>query len=326
MVFKSIVQIGLFVVPLVLVNFGVIHSAGMLIAMYLVSGLGMAGIGMGVMHDAMHGSYSRNRWVNQLLGNTMNLIGGNHVVWKFQHNVLHHSYTNIEAYDDDLDSPFFLRFSPHGKRLWIHRYQHLYTWFFYGLATISKVTVKDFLRLHKYYRMGLIRSRSTYLRYFAGVAIWKVIYFGFALVLPAILTPFSFWIILFAFLLQHFLLGIYITMVFQSAHVVPGTTFPLPNNHGEIESERLEHQMHTTSNFSRGNRVFTWWIGALNYQVEHHLFPNICHVHYRDISKIVEDTAREFGIPYHSKKTFIGAIADHTKMLRFLGRKNMLGA
>ena len=109
-------------------------------------------------------------------------------------------------------------------------------------------------------------------------------------------------------------------MVFQTAHVVPETDFPLPDDQGEMETERLTHQMTTTSNYAPKSKIFSWLIGGLNYQVEHHLFPNICHVHYKKISPIIRQTAAEFNIPYLTKTTFIDAVKAHHQMLRHLGR------
>ena len=154
MVMKTVVMLATYFVPLLMVNLGFVANAYLLFSLYLISGIGMAGIGMSVMHDAIHGSYSSNKKVNTRLGYTMNLIGANAVVWKFQHNVLHHTYTNIHQADDDINPPFFLRFSPHAKRYWLHRYQSFYVWLFYGLSTLSWVTAKDYVRINRYRKMG----------------------------------------------------------------------------------------------------------------------------------------------------------------------------
>lgn len=323
MIMKSIFMISVFAVPLIIVISGVVTSVPLLFGLYILSGLGTAGIGMGVMHDAIHGSYSKNATVNKYLGYTMNMIGAYDAVWKVQHNVLHHSYTNIDAHDDDINTPFFLRFSPHAPKNKLHRYQHLYTWFFYCLSTISWITSKDFVRLNRYYKMGLIGDKKAYRTHLVKIIIWKLVYYTYALVLPAVMTVFPFWIVLLAFLCSHFVTGLSMSLVFQTAHVMPNTDYPLPNNEGEIESERLVHQMATTSNYALNSRILSWCIGGLNYQVEHHLFPNICHVHYRKISPIIQETAKEFGVPYLYKKTFISAIHSHYHMLRTLGRMEM---
>ena len=154
MVAKTIFMITLFFMPLVILSSGLVDAPVVLFLLYVISGLGMAGIGMSVMHDAIHGSYSKNKKINTFLGYSFNLIGGSAVIWKIQHNILHHTYTNIDEADDDLNAPFFLRFSPHAKHYWVHQFQHIYIWFFYSISTISWITSKDFVRLKRYKNMG----------------------------------------------------------------------------------------------------------------------------------------------------------------------------
>ncbi|MBC9795059.1 fatty acid desaturase family protein [Sinomicrobium weinanense] len=323
MVSKTAVMLFAFFAPLILINTGIIHHTLLLFVLYTVSGLGMAGIGMGVMHDAIHGSYSKHRKVNKYLGYTMNLIGANATVWKIQHNVLHHTYTNIQHADDDINVPFFLRFSPHARRYWLHRFQHVYVWFFYSISTLMWITAKDFVRLTRYKKMGLLNREQEYKRELFKLIGWKLLYYSYALILPLIMVPLSPWIVILAFLCMHVVTGLWISSIFQVAHVMPSTEYPLADRDGVIENDWFLHQLETTSNFSPRSRFFSWLIGGLNYQVEHHLLPHICHIHYRKISHIVIETAHEYGLPYHMKKTFVSAIADHVRMLRQLGKTEM---
>ncbi|MFD0862965.1 fatty acid desaturase family protein [Sungkyunkwania multivorans] len=320
MISKTIVMLTVFFVPLVLINIGVVTVPWLLFALYIISGIGMAGIGMGIMHDANHGSYSKNRKVNKYLGYTMNLIGANANVWKIQHNVLHHSYTNIEGADDDINAPFFLRFSPHAKKNSIHRFQHLYVWFFYGLSTVSWVTAKDFLRLFRYRKMGFLNKKNQFRDELIKMASWKLLYYSYALILPLIMVPLAPWMIILAFISMHFVTGLLISIIFQVAHIMPSTEFPLPDKDGIVEGDWFAHQLATTTNFAPKSKFFSWLIGGLNYQIEHHLLPNICHIHYKRISGIVADTAKEYGMPYHTKRTFAAAIMAHIGVLRKLGK------
>lgn len=322
MIIKTIVMLMFFAIPLVIINTGIITTPGLLFILYAVSGLGMAGIGMGIMHDAIHGSYARNRTVNKWLGYTMNLIGANAAVWKIQHNVLHHTYTNIHEADDDINAPLILRFSPHAKRYWIHRFQFLYVWVFYGLSTVSWVTTKDFIRINRYRKLGFFSKKGEFRRELFKMLGWKLLYYGFALVLPLIVVPLAPWIIILAFFSMHFITGLCISLVFQTAHIMQETSFPEPGEDDHIRNDWSVHQLATTTNFAPRSRIFSWLIGGLNYQVEHHLMPHVCHVHYRKLAPIVKKTAQEFGVPYLSKPTFIHALWDHTKMLYQLGRVN----
>lgn len=321
MVLKTVVMLGVYFLPLILLNLGLITSPGWLFTLYVISGFGMAGIGMGVMHDAIHGSYSKSKKINTWLGYSMNLIGANASVWKIQHNVLHHTYPNIDHADDDINPPFVLRFSPHAKRYWLHRFQHFYVWIFYGLSTLSWVTAKDFVRISRYKKMGFFARKNEFRNELLALIAWKLLYYGFALIIPMIMLPLAWWLVLLAFISMHFVTGLMISMVFQTAHIMPAAEFPLPDENGIIANDWTIHQMATTTNFAPRSTLFSWLIGGLNYQIEHHLLPNVCHVHYKNLSRIVAETAREYGIPYNLKKTFAGAIRDHTKMLHQLGTK-----
>lgn len=279
----------------------------------------MAGIGMGIMHDALHGSYSNSKLLNKCMGFTMNLIGASDEMWKLQHNVLHHSFTNIDEHDDDINAPFFLRFSPHAKKNKLHSYQHYYVWIFYGLSTISWITSKDFIRLNRYWKLGLIKCRKDYYRLLIRIIFWKLVYFTYILGIPLLFTAFTPWVLLLAFLSMHFITGLCISIIFQTAHIMPDMAYPLPDSSGKLENERLIHQLATTCNFAPKNKIFSWLIGGLNFQIEHHLFPHISHVHYRRLAPLVKKTTEEFDIPYHSHATFFSAIKSHSLMLRKLG-------
>ncbi|MFL0352599.1 acyl-CoA desaturase [Xanthomarina sp. GH4-25] len=321
MVVKTIVMVSLFFVPLILLSTGLVTSIWLLFTLYLISGFGMSGIGMGVMHDAIHGSYSKNKNINTLLGYTFNLIGANAKIWKIQHNVLHHTYTNIDHADDDINTPFFLRFSPNAKHHWSQKFQHVYIWFFYAISTLFWITAKDFVRLKRYKDMGLLLKKNEFSKGLFSMTAWKLFYYSYALVLPIIMLPFAWWVVLLGFLSMHIITGLMVSIVFQIAHIMPETDFPLPNEKGMMKNEWYRHQFETTSNFAPKSRLLFWLIGGLNYQVEHHVLPDVCHVHYKKINHIVAKTAKEFGMPYHVKKSIFHAIIDHTKMLRLLGSK-----
>lgn len=280
----------------------------------------MAGIGMGIMHDAIHGSYSKNKWLTWFMSNTINIIGPNKEMWRLQHNVLHHTFTNIEDHDEDINVPFFLRFSPNTKKNKLHRFQHWYAWIFYGLSILAWITVKDFINLARYKKMGLINDRKTLAKNLVNMILWKLVHFSIVFVLPLIFSSVSFWLVILAFLTMQFVTGLCITLVFQTAHIMPDNEFPQPDSDGKMENERLIHQLVTTSNFSQKSRFLFWAFGGLTHQIEHHLFPNISHIHYRDIAPIVQQTAKEFGLPYNVSGSFFAAIYKHFKMLKSLGK------
>lgn len=322
MVIKTIFMLSLYSVPYFLLMSGVFTSVWAMWALYAVMGLGKAGIGLSIMHDANHGSYSTKAWVNNTLGLTLNMVGGHAFNWKVQHNVLHHTYTNVHEVDEDISPRGVIRMAPGSTWKPIHRWQHVYAWFFYGLLTFVWIVFKDYDRLARYNKDGLVKKqKTTYLKEWIVLIITKVFYTGYIFVLPLVLLPFSFWQIFVGFFIMHYIAGFILAIIFQPAHVIEGTEYPLPDKDGNLENNWAIHQLRTTTNFGHRHRLFSWYVGGLNYQVEHHLFPNICHVHYRKIAKIVEETTKEFGLPYKSKDTFVQALIAHTRLLKELGRK-----
>ncbi len=320
MVVKSVVLILLYVLPFVaLLTFQPAFSISL--ALWFLMGLGLAGIGMSVMHDANHGSYSNRKSVNALMGYTLNLVGGSATNWKLQHNILHHTYTNVVDLDEDIQDRLVLRFSPHTKVKFYHQLQWLYAFSFYGLLTLYWVLAKDFVQYSLFIRKGVNpNSKAENRKFLLKLITMKVLYFFVILAVPTLFFGIAFVQVLLGFLLMHFVAGIILTVVFQLAHTVEGTSHPRPNELGNIENDWAIHQLETTVNFSRHNKLLSWYVGGLNFQIEHHLFPRVCHVHYPAISEIVKTTAAEFGIPYMENKTFLQAVRSHIATLHRFGR------
>ena len=321
LVLKSIFMFLLYILPYFLMITGVIDSFTGVLICWIVIGLGKAGVGMAIMHDSNHRTWSKNASVNKWLGKSLYLLGGFPPNWQYQHNTMHHGFTNIEGLDEDINPGEFLRISPHKPILKIHKFQHIYAWLLYSLMTLSWVTTKDFKQLNRYRLEGVkLNTHKSYGELFAILILSKILYYSAFLVIPILLLPFAwYWIVIF-FLFMHFTSGLILTTIFQTAHVVPASTYPLPDDKGSMENNWAIHQLITTADFSPNNIILTWLIGGLNYQVEHHLFPNISHVHYPRIAKLVKETAQKYGLPYHVQPGFIPAIREHAKMLKRLGR------
>ena len=320
MIVKTIAMCAIYFVPYFFILTGVVSNWWLLIP-FAVMGFGMAGIGLSVMHDANHGAYSRNRTFNNWVGRIVNLVGGYDTNWRIQHNVLHHSYTNVDGMDEDIDPGGILRFSPHKPVKSIHRYQHIYAWFLYGLMTLIWATTKDFKQLYRYDKMDLFKTQNTtFKKEFVRLVIYKAFYYLYVVGFPLMMgvNP---WIVLVGFLLMHFIAGFILGIIFQPAHVMETSEYPDPETSKDIVKEGwAEHQLRTTTNFAPESKFFSWYVGGLNFQIEHHLFPNICHVHYKKISKIVKETAEEYNLPYNVQPTFMKAIIEHGKMLKKLGQ------
>ncbi len=324
MVFKSIFMFALYFTPFVLLICNVFDNLLIQALFCIILGFGMSGIGLSVMHDANHGAYSRNAKINALMCRSMNFVGGSSINWQLQHNTIHHSYTNVHEHDHDIESMGILRFDPHSPLKKIHKFQFLYAWFFYGLMTILWATNKDFMQLKKYDKMGLlVTKKTTYKKELFLLILNKLFYLGYSLGLPILIMKNPWYQVVTGWCIMHYTCGLILALIFQPAHVADTTEFPLPDENGMIQDHWAAHQLKTTTNFAQKSRFFSWFVGGLNFQVEHHLFPNICHVHYKKLAPIIEKTAKEFNLPYYSKKTFFGAIAGHAKLLYALGRPQM---
>lgn len=320
MVWKSIFMISLYLAPYILMVSGVVSSLPLIFLCWFIMGFGMAGVGMAIMHDANHGTYSKNQTINSLLGKSLYLLGGFPANWKYQHNTLHHSYTNIAGHDEDIGSVSMLRLSPHRPLYKVHKYQILYAWFFYGLMTLSWATAKDFFQINRYKKSGTaFTGKKSYNVMFINMILGKIFYYCVFLVVPLITINIPWYSIVLAFIAMHFTTGFILGIVFQTAHVLTNTSFPLPDEHGKLDNNWAIHQLSTTSDYSPKSRVFSWLIGGLNYQVEHHLFPNVSHVHYRKISVFVKETALKYGLPYNVQGSFFLALGSHARMLKILG-------
>ena len=317
---KTAFMLLLYFSPYFLMLTGVIDSFAGVLLCWIIMGVGKAGVGMAVMHDANHRSYSHNKWVNVWMGNTLYLLGGSPVTWQYQHNTLHHGFTNIEGYDEDIDPGSLLRFSPHKPLLKIHKYQHIYAWILYGLMTLSWITTKDFRQLIQYKKEGGLSSNTSAAQLWITLIVTKLMYYVAFMLVPILILPFAwYWVIVF-FLVMHYTSGFLLTVIFQTAHVVPTSAYPLPDRDDTLENNWAVHQLYTTSDFAPQSRIFSWFIGGLNYQVEHHLFPNISHVHYKKISKLVKEIADKYNLPYFVQPTFFKALWEHGRMLKKLGR------
>lgn len=290
-------------------------SGGVCLGLAAVLGVAVAGIGFSVSHDALHGAYSEHAWVNRALGATFDLLGANSYMWKITHNVVHHTYTNIHGVDEDLSVSPLLRLSPHAALRPFHRWQHIYGIPLYAFSILFWVFVKDY----KYFLqrdLGPYKAVEHPPAQVAYLLLTKAIYYSWAIFLPLAVMPFVWWQTALGILLMHLVAGFLLGVVFQLAHVVEDTQHPQPTAEGTMEQAWLVHEMETTSDFARGNGWLSWYVGGLNFQIEHHLFPRICSVHYPAISPIVEEVARKHGISFHDQPTLSAAIGSHYRTLR----------
>ena len=316
---KTLVMFTIFLAPYFLIlTLNLPNWANFLLT--IVMGVGMAGVGMNVMHDGNHGAYSNKKWVNKLMGSSIYILAGNVYNWQVQHNVLHHTYTNIPEHDEDLDAGRILRFSKHADWKKYHKFQHLYSVFLYGLLTFNWAITTDFQQMYRY-----TKRKLSYGKFPNPVINWtkllvtKIMYIAIWIAIPIIFTEIAWYQVLIGFFVMHYVAGLILSIVFQLAHIIDHADTPVPNEQGDMKNTWAIHQLFTTVNFGTKNRIINWFTGGLNHQVEHHIFPHISHVHYTKISKIVKETAKEFNLPYNEYKTTRKALIAHFKHLKEMG-------
>ena len=318
---KTIIMFSLLITPYILIS--ILTIPGWLqIVLSIVMGIGLAGVGMNVMHDGNHESFSNKKWINRLMGSSINLLAGNRYNWQVQHNVLHHTYTNIHGHDEDLEAGRIIRFSKHSKWKWFHKFQHYYSVLLYGLLTINWAIIVDFLQMKRYMKRKLSHGKfpNPFVNW-TKLFISKILYFLFWIFIPIFVFNIVWWKVLISFLVMHYTAGLILSLVFQLAHIMDEADMPIPDSEGNIKNNWAIHQLKTTVNFASSNKLVNWFTGGLNHQIEHHIFPNISHIHYNKIAEIVKKTVKEFKLPYNEFKTTKDAIIAHFNYLRLMGIK-----
>jgi linoleoyl-CoA desaturase len=237
------------------------------------------------------------------------------------HNVVHHTYTNIPGHDEDIEiAPGLIRLANDEKVNKIQRFQHYYAIGVYSLASLSWVFRKDYLKFFQK-KIGQHPTLKHPKKEYFNLFFYKAVYYFLFIVLPLMILDITWWQLIIGFLGLHFAEGLVLGLVFQLAHVVEGTDFPEPNDQGNIEEAWANHQMHTTANFATKSKIAAFLLGGLNRQIEHHLFPKVCHIHYPAISAIVKQTTEEFNLPYIESVTFLDALRSHYRMLKHYGHE-----
>lgn len=296
------------------------YSAVAGIALTFLLGLALVALAFNVMHDACHGSFSSRKWVNELFSYTMNFLGSNAYMWKLKHNVIHHTYTNIDGIDDDIAKSPVLRLCPSQKWVPAHKFQFVYMFFLYSLSTILWAWATDFMTYVS--RKMVVTEMKMPLKEHLIFWLSKLFYFAFYAALPILFVGWEAW--LYGYLILNVTMGLTLSLVFQLAHVVEKTDFEEAGETAkQFDTEWAIHELRTTANFAPKNKIVTWFAGGLNYQVEHHLFPRVSHVHYKALSEIVKEHCERFGIPYHSYPKMRQAVLSHIRVMKQLGKKEL---
>ena len=318
---KALVCLAILLVPYALL-LGLPMPGWLQLVLCVVMGTGMALLGLNVMHEACHHTFSPHRRLNALASLVTYLLGADKLVWQTSHNVLHHRYTNIPGHDIDLEAGNgILRFGPETPWRPIHRWQHLYAFGLYSLLTLTWVLLTDFVKLRKFERRKLAyKNQHNFRLNWLRLIAFKLAAYAFWLGMPILVMDQPVWQLLLGFLVMHLVAGLMLTLIFQLAHLTPVNAMPVPDQAGSMAHGWAGHQLYTTANWAMDSPWLNWVCGGLNYQIEHHLFPYLSHLHYPAIAPIVRQTAVEHGLPYYAYHTLGEALAAHYAHLRAMGQ------
>lgn len=285
-----------------------------------IAGLSMAGLGMSVQHDGGHRAFSRNPTLNKAAASVLDFLGASSYVWHHKHGVAHHTYPNMEGADEDIELRPLARMAPGQPHHWFHRVQHLYMPVLYGLINVKWFWWDDYRDLirGKIGNTPINRPKGGDLAIFV---VGKLVHLAWGVVLPIAVLGWGYGL-LFHFVM-YFACGFTLALVFQLAHCVEEAEFiqlPASASEGVIVRDFFAHQLATTVDFARDNALVGWYVGGLNFQAVHHLFPRVCHVHYRGLAPIVEQCCADHGVPYKASPSLRAAVGSHFRWLRRMGR------
>ena len=285
----------------------------------LSTGVAVAAIGFSIQHDGGHRAFGKGKFANFMAASALDLMGGSSYFWRHKHAFLHHHYTNITGLDSDINAQPFLRMADTQPHYWWHRFQHWYAWPLYGFLPAKWFFFDDFRSLVRG-KIGPEPVSRPNAKETAWMFFGKAVFFTYVFVVPALLGH-SLWMIALIYGAACLVVGICLATVFQLAHCVEEAHFESsPDGKSRMTYPWAEHQLATTVNFAPNNPIVTWWVGGLNFQVEHHLFPNICHIHYPEVSKIVRRVCKKHGVPHLSHDTLLGVFKSHLAYMKRVGR------
>ena len=315
---KAIILLSLFVATYIHLVFFTPPVFYAIAECVLFGGL-IAAIGFNVMHDGSHGSFSKYPWLNKLASSSISVLGASRFMWGMKHVTLHHTFTNIDGVDDDIEVGVFMRMAPTQKHYLLHRFQHVYFWVLYCLLYIFWIFFTDY---KKYFsqKIGSVPLKKMTIGEHIEFWVVKVYHAAVFIIIPVYMLGWTSWLV--GFLVTTCFAGFILSIVFQLAHTVDGTEFPVaiqPEN--KMPDEFAAHQIHTTANFATKSKLVSWLVGGLNFQIEHHLFPKVSHVHYPAISKIVKQTCMDFKLKYIEYPTVVSAIKAHVNYLKSMSKK-----
>ena len=313
MIFYVLLHLGAWSILFLLAH----TTTGSLILNFVFIGISGLLLGFNVSHDAMHGSFSKNKVINNWLYHfSFNIQGTNAYLWKVRHIGSHHVFPNVDGCDADIDNNPFIRLSPQHPLRKYQRYQHLYSIFVYCFYTIHWVFFKDFFYLYAK-KVGNLQQKNHPIKQKLLFFGWKSFYLLLTLVLP-ILAGYSFADVLLSFFIMHIINSLFFIHFLIATHLSMETQFPETNSSGFLPDDYYTHQLATSLDYSPASRFYNLFLGGFNAHAAHHLYPKLPHTIYPDIAWLIEEKAKEFGLPYN-KLNFFQSIRSHYRYLKLMG-------
>jgi len=284
-------------------------------------GFALAGVGLNLMHEANHGVYNPRKWLNYLIGSIINLMGSHKYLWDLRHNTLHHVYTNVIGVDYDMVKTPLVRLTTRTPRRWFHKYQHFYCMLIYINYTIIWIMIYDWIHLvHFYGTIGTGKKHRIPVLTIISIVFWKAFHLALTIYLPYVLLDIALWQVLIGWVTMHWLLSAVIGVSFQLNHTMEGTQNAVPSKEGRLAENWSQYMLKTSFNFSTKNRLITYFLGGLNFQIEHHLFPNMSYTHYYNIAPMIKEVLQKYGITYNDSGGWLHAVWSHLKYLKRIGQ------
>ena len=289
---------------------------------FLVVLIALTMVATSIMHDANHGAFFEDSpKANAAVGYLGDLLGVSSALWRIKHN-LHHTDTNVQGADPDLDQGLVARLAPAQPLKPWHRWQHRYLWVLYGFMGIQWLLISDFVDLAR----GRVAGQSIGsigLRTRISIIAGKVLHVSWALILPMLLFPWRF--VIPVYLVGSWLIGTSLAATFQIAHCVDIAGFSDVTT--ELSGDGMVwHQLRTTADVRQRTSLLGRFrsvvVGGLDFQIEHHLAPHIPHTAYKRMAVQLREVCANHDIAYLAHDGVVGAVKSHQRWLRVMGRNS----
>ncbi len=281
---------------------------------YCSMGILLVIIFLNLIHEAVHHTLFKRKWLNQLYICFFDLMGANSYVWKNRHTRLHHNYPNIMGWDSDIEQSDLARVFPHGEFKPYHRYQHIYLPLLYPLFLFNWLLLRDF---KDYFNKKKVIWKVVSIpgQEYVKLFLWKAFFLFYIFILPKMLLGINWLQMVVAFCIMIFTGSIFALLVLISPHASVENEFPLPDENNMMQHTWLMHQLSNTNDVNEDNWFTRFFMGCFNYHIAHHLFPNVHHVFYPEVTAIIREEAMKHQLPYRSYP-LATALFNHYRLLK----------